>query len=265
MNGSVSLNNSTLLSGSLNVNTEGVVEPININITENGDQTITAHAGVDGYNPINIHTAVPQSTPVLDDITITENGTYTPPTGTDGYDEITVNVSGATANIQSLTTTISSNGVSTLHASDVNCDGFDPVTIRVEVPGFPHYDYETAFDGQIVVRREALLVNNKLVVKTLWFFNGWTKDASDVSIPSNLLPYIPKTTDTVMMTVSFSDNTSATQNGWVGFLYPGDPSSRALRTWSVDKGSTIAGTFWGVLDIDGADEQTRAWYDPYDV
>lgn len=290
MNGSVSMNGNTLLSGGLTVNTDGVVEPIEINITENGDRTLTAHAGLDGYNPITIHTNVPQQTdPILDDITITENGNYTPPEGTDGYNEITVNVPQVHPVLDTLT--VSQNGqytppsgVAGYNLVDVNVfpvvnsltvtsngtytpptgvDGYNSVIVNV--PGFPYYEYETAFNGQIVVRKEASIVNNKLQVKTLWFFNGWTKEAGDVSIPSNLIPYIPKTSSTVIMTSSYSDNTSATQNGWVGFLYPSDPSSRALRTWSEDKGSTIAGTFWGVLDIDGAEEQTRAWFDPYDV
>ena len=259
MNGSVSMNGSTLLSGGLTVNTDGVVEPIDINISENGDRTITAPAGIDGYSPITIHTNVPQQTdPILDDITITENGNYTPPAGTDGYNDITVNVPQSTPVLDEIT--ITENGT---YTPPTGTDGYDEITVNV--PGLPYYEYENAFNGQIVVRKEASIVNNKLQVKTLWFFNGWTKEAGDVSIPSNLIPYIPKTSSTVIMTSSYSDNTSTTQNGWVGFLYPSDPSSRALRTWSEDKGSTIAGTFWGVLDIDGADEQTRAWFDPYDV
>ena len=294
MNGSVSMNGSTLLSGGLTVNTDGVVEPIDINISENGDRTITAPAGIDGYSPITIHTNVPQQTdPILDDITITENGNYTPPAGTDGYNDITVNVPQSTPVLDEITITengtytppegtdgydnitvnvpqqsapvldditITENGT---YTPPTGTDGYDEITVNV--PGLPYYEYENAFNGQIVVRKEASIVNNKLQVKTLWFFNGWTKEAGDVSIPSNLIPYIPKTGSTVIMTSSYSDNTSTTQNGWVGFLYPSDPSSRALRTWSEDKGSTIAGTFWGVLDIDGADEQTRAWFDPYDV
>lgn len=134
MNGSVTYEGSTLLSGSINVNAGGNIEALNVQVTENGTRTIEASSGVDGYSPITIETNVPIPEPELDSITITENGTYTPPSGTDGYDEITVNVPSDTPNIQSLTTTISSNGVTTLHASDVNCDGFDPVTIRTEVP-----------------------------------------------------------------------------------------------------------------------------------
>lgn len=134
MNGSVTYEGSTLLSGAINVNAGGNIEALNVQVTENGTRTIEASSGVDGYSPITIETNVPIPEPELDSITINENGTYTPPQGTDGYDEITVNVPSDTPNIQSLTTTISSNGVTTLHASDVNCDGFDPVTIRTEVP-----------------------------------------------------------------------------------------------------------------------------------
>lgn len=134
MNGSVTYEGSTLLSGAINVNAGGNIEALNVQVTENGTRTIEASSGVDGYSPITIETNVPIPEPELDSITITENGTYTPPSGTDGYDEITVNVPSDTPNIQSLTTTIASNGITTIHASDVNCDGFDPVTIRTEVP-----------------------------------------------------------------------------------------------------------------------------------
>ena len=134
MNGSVTYEGSTLLSGSINVNAGGNIEALNVQITENGTRTIEASSGVDGYNPITIETAIPIPEPVLDSISITENGTYTPPTGTDGYNDISVNVPQDTPNIQSLNTTISGNGVTIIHASDVNCDGFDPVIIRTEVP-----------------------------------------------------------------------------------------------------------------------------------
>lgn len=132
MNGSVTYEGSTLLSGAINVNAGGNIEALNVQVTENGTRTIEASSGVDGYSPITIETNVPG--PVLDSIDITQNGTYTPPSGTDGYDEINVNVPQEQPNIQSLTTTIASNGITTIHASDVNCDGFDPVTIRTEVP-----------------------------------------------------------------------------------------------------------------------------------
>lgn len=169
MQGGVTYNSSTLLSGGINVNTTGNIQALNVQVTENGERTITPPEGVDGYAPITIDTNVPipepvldtlnvtsngtytppsgvdgydevnvnvpQPTPVLDDITITTNGTYTPPSGVDGYDEITVNVSQDVA-IQPLTRTITTNGTTVINASDLNVDGFDPVTITTAVDGY---------------------------------------------------------------------------------------------------------------------------------
>lgn len=63
-------------------------------------------------------------TPVLEEISISENGEYTPRTGVDGYSKVTVNVQ-ATANIQALSVT----EPATYYAADYGCDGFDPVTV----------------------------------------------------------------------------------------------------------------------------------------
>ena len=50
---------------------------------------------LDGYSQVTVN--VPTPAPVLDDITITENGTYT--SEHDGFDEVTVNVSGGSSSI----------------------------------------------------------------------------------------------------------------------------------------------------------------------
>jgi hypothetical protein len=64
-----------------------VVEPITI--TENGE--FTAPEGVDGYNPVNVEVSIPPP-PVLVTINIKENGKYVPGFGEDGFDEVTVDV-----------------------------------------------------------------------------------------------------------------------------------------------------------------------------
>ena len=135
MQGGVNYNGSTLLTGGINVNTTGNIQALNVQITENGERTITPPSGVDGYAPITIDTNVPIPEPVLDTLNVTSNGTYTPPSGVDGYDEITVNVS-QDADIQPLTRTITTNGTTVINASDLNVDGFDPVTITTDVDGY---------------------------------------------------------------------------------------------------------------------------------
>ena len=65
---------------------EPVIE--SLSITENG--TYTAPSGVDGYSPISVEVA---DTPaVIESLSITENGIYTASSGVDGYSPITVNV-----------------------------------------------------------------------------------------------------------------------------------------------------------------------------
>lgn len=66
-----------------------VIEPIEI--TENG--TYTAHAGVDGYNPVTVDVPAPKIK--LQDKTITENGEYTADSSFDGLGKVTVNVAGS--------------------------------------------------------------------------------------------------------------------------------------------------------------------------
>lgn len=92
MNGSVLFEGNPLLSGSLNVNSGGNIEPLEIEINENGTREITPPSGVDGYAPITIETDVPQIVPILETLNVTQNGRYEPPEGVAGFDEVNVEV-----------------------------------------------------------------------------------------------------------------------------------------------------------------------------
>lgn len=92
MNGSVLFEGNPILSGSLNVNTGGNIEPLEVEINENGTREITPPSGVDGYAPITIETNVPQIEPVLETLNVTQNGRYEPPSGVAGFDEVNVEV-----------------------------------------------------------------------------------------------------------------------------------------------------------------------------
>lgn len=234
MNGSVSYEGSTLLSGAINVNAGGNIEALNVQVTENGSRTIEAPAGVDGYNPITIETNVPE--PVLDSIVITQNGTYTPPTGTDGYDEINVNVPQEQPNIQSLTRTISSNGVTTLHASDANCDGFDPVTIRTEVPEpvlisktiteNGTYTPGVGTDGynEIIVNVAALnyYAKDLILVNHTGQYQGWITIPNALTVGNRYLAIAYREADTIpvscgVFTMSIGNNIEFSRDKFIRF------------------------------------------------
>ena len=90
---------------------EPVVE--SLSVTENG--TYNAPSGVDGYNPVDVN--VPQREPVLESLSVTDNGTYTPSAGKDGFDSVDVNVPKEHHNVTSKS--ITANGVYNSTGDDV--------------------------------------------------------------------------------------------------------------------------------------------------
>lgn len=124
------------------------------------------------------------------------------------------------------------------------------------------YEFVSYDNGKIVVRVD------QTTGQTLWFFNGFYKDATDLSIPTELTPYLPTRTATtrVMQAKSWTDDTSTTTNGWIGFLDQGTANVK-LRSWTPNFQQLQAGTFWAVLDIDGSTAeggQTAPYSSPYD-
>lgn len=75
-------------------------------------------------------------TPVLEPVTITQNGTTTPPTGVDGFNSVTVDVPGA-GNIQPLNVT--QNGA---YNPPSGVDGYAPVTVNVSGGGILPNEYQ---------------------------------------------------------------------------------------------------------------------------
>lgn len=72
------------------VDLQGGSEPIieSLSITENG--TYTPEEGVDGFAPVTVNVPTPQ--PVLQGLNVTSNGTYTPEQGVDGFNQVVVDV-----------------------------------------------------------------------------------------------------------------------------------------------------------------------------
>lgn len=249
----------------LNYNPSDVL--IEKTITENGTY-VARNEKADGYSKVVVNTPS-GPTPVFDqlDVEITENGDYTYTPTHDGFDSVDISVDVPSEEPVLVSKTITENG--TYEASDDNADGYSQVTIDVAGGGgeTKYYEYIRALNGQVIVRVEYPDAERTYASKTLWFFNGFYTNGTDQSIPDNLWPYLPwGYSSTVLMSSGYSDSTSETQIGWVGFLYPNyrDPSYTKFRTWTMNKGQTMAGTFWGVLDISGEETQITEWFDPYE-
>lgn len=60
--------------------------------TANGNYSIATPDGYDGISDVNLTVNVPSREPVLESLSVTENGSYTPESGVDGYNSVTVNV-----------------------------------------------------------------------------------------------------------------------------------------------------------------------------
>ena len=285
MNGSVLFEGSQLLSGSLNVNTGGNIEPLEIEINENGTREITPPSGVDGYAPITIETIVPQIAPILETLNVTQNGRYEPPEGVAGFDEVNVEVlhpldtlnvtengsyepptgvygfSHVNVNVPTPTPVyrkllVNENGT---YTPPTGVDGFNEIIVNV--PTFPYYDFHATEDGKIVVRRKFYLENNEVKIETLWFFNGYYFANNLVDIPTNLLQFTKINTDISGKT--YTDDTSSTQNGWVAVSTAYYQNKLVCYTtgWQTDANKYV----WAVLNNDGGTNQTLEWFDPYDV
>ena len=105
-------------------NNGGGKEPVveSLSVTENG--IYNAPSGVDGYNPVEVN--VPQKEPVVEALNVTANGSYTPKSGVDGFTPVNVNVPQREPVLEALSVT--DNGT---YTPSVGKDGFDSVDVNV--------------------------------------------------------------------------------------------------------------------------------------
>ena len=105
-----------------------VIDPLSV--VQNG--TYSAPEGVDGFSPVTVEVPSPPP-PVLVSLNATENGNYTPGTGEDGFSDVTVEVpSPPPPVLVSLNAT--ENGTYTPGTGE---DGFSDVTVAVPDPPSP--------------------------------------------------------------------------------------------------------------------------------
>lgn len=103
------------------------------------------------------------------------------------------------------------------------------------------YEYHWSNDSKICVRKEVGAIK--------WFFMGLTKQAADIDVPAELVPYLPdfEAPGQYMHCIAFTDpNGSWDGSHYIGFVYPGTANVK-IRSWFITE--LGGGTFWGVLDI----------------
>lgn len=131
--------------------TAGGSRPVmeSLSVTENGNYT--PGEGVDGFNRVNVNVQ-----PVLETLTATENGVYTPGTGKDGFSNVTVNVPNPP--LESLSVT--ENGV---YLPSTGKYGFSSVTVNTPGQKSEGSDYLICCEGNMKIYPS---LNGK--IKTLW-------------------------------------------------------------------------------------------------
>lgn len=137
--------------------TAGGSRPVmeSLSVTENGNYT--PGEGVDGFNRVNVNVQ-----PVLETLTATENGIYTPGTGKDGFSSVEVDVPAPTHKSM----TITQNGV--YLPLNENVDYFDDITVNVPFT----FDFLPATPSSMNIYKESSmafsqdLIANKM--DTIW-------------------------------------------------------------------------------------------------
>ena len=119
--------------------------------TANGQYSIATPDGYDGISDVNLTVNVPSREPVLESLSITDNGTYTPSSGVDGYNSVEVNVPKEHHNVVSKS--ITSNGVynstgdEVWNRVDVNVPSREPVLETLNITENGTYTPESGVDG----------------------------------------------------------------------------------------------------------------------
>ena len=127
------------------------------------------------------------------------------------------------------------------------------------------YNFTEFMNGKIIVREHKTDTTDKKL-----FFIGLEKDATDIDVTdTSLLEYLSDITNDYKK-ASYSYSNGTTRNGNIGFYNLGNGIK--LRSWVIDWTQTLAGTFYGMIDLNetpssasSTEGQTNTYSDPYDV
>ena len=132
------------------VNNSALVAQTSATYTNNGTYDTTLK------NSVTV--SVPSQTPVINPLSVTENGTYTAPTGVDGYSPVTVNVQGGGGSSNVITGTFTASGGGGTLIIPYTGSGYPILTVLEIEGGMYAYSEESTSWYQTIRRYAAGLV-----------------------------------------------------------------------------------------------------------
>lgn len=130
----------------------------------------------------------------------------------------------------------------------------EDLTFAVVEDEYSVYKYLWSNDEKICIREG--------IGEIKWFFNGYVTNSGEDPCPQEFAQFIPSGAlqGGAILGPAYSTSDATEQVGWIGFY------QSQIRVWSMNKGSLITGTFYGVVDAaDNTVEQHEVYTDPLDV